>query len=249
MRKVVLIGCGNMGSAIAARLDDVELSIIETKSSIEKLKLKFPNASFYDAANDFDATDMVVILAVKPQKMDSVKIVGISETVLSIMAGVELARLKNSFKAKAYARAMPNLAAEYGLSATALVGDEKAHHNALSIFNKIGKTVWLHSEKELDAATALAGSGPAFLALIAEAIMDGGVRLGLSRSASKELTEALFGGFSKLIEHEHPALLKDRVMSPGGTTAAGYAHLEDNAVRSAYIGALKAAFDRAQELK
>ena len=238
-----------MGAAIAARLSGYNLSILESKANIERLLPKFTNAQFFDASNDFDVTEYVVILAVKPQKMDSVKIVGNADVLFSIMAGVSLETLKTKFMAKAYARAMPNLAAEYGLSATALVGDEKAHHNALAIFNNIGKTIWLHSEKELDAATALAGSGPAFLAIAAEAFIDGGVRLGLSQTASKELTETLFSGFGRLLQHEHPAMLKARVMSPAGTTAEGVAFLENASIRGAYIGALRAAFDRAQKLK
>ncbi len=249
MKKIVLIGCGNMGSAMATRLLNNDLTIVTTKRSLETLKSKFPSAKIADASEYCDVTGAVVILSVKPQKIDSVKISGHAKSIVSIMAGIPLEKLKSKFEAKAYIRAMPNLAAEFEKSATAYTGDIAAKDDAKEILEKIGRAVWLGSEKELDIATALAGSGPAFLALAAEAMMDGGVRLGLSREASTELTSALFDGFASLLANEHPALLKDRVMSPGGTTAAGYTHLEDSGVRSAYIGALKAAFDRAQELK
>lgn len=249
MKKIVLIGCGNMGSAMAVKLLDNDLTIVTTKRSMDDLKTRFPSAKICDASEYCDVTDAVVILSVKPQKIDSVKISGCAKSIVSIMAGIPLEKLKSKFESKAHIRAMPNLAAEFAKSATAFTGDVAAKEDAKEILEKIGCAVWLGSEKELDIATALAGSGPAFLALVAEAMMDGGVRLGLSRESSKELTQTLFEGFSTLIKNEHPALLKDRVMSPGGTTAAGYSHLEDCGVRSAYIGALKAAFDRAQELK
>ncbi len=85
----------------------------------------------------------------------------------------------------------------------------------------------MEAEKELDIATALSGSGPAYLALVAEALCDGAVREGLKREDAMTLMRGLFKGFGELIQTIHPALLKDNVMSPGGTTAAGYGALEN----------------------
>merc|ERR1711879_52194 len=90
-----------------------------------------------------------------------------------------------------------------------------------------------------------AGSGPAFLSLVAESLSDGAIKAGLERSISNELVQGLFEGYSQLLNTQHPALIKDSVMSPGGTTAAGMAKLEECAVRSAMIKAVEAAHDKA----
>jgi pyrroline-5-carboxylate reductase len=111
----------------------------------------------------------------------------------------------------------------------------------------IGDTMWLASEKELDIATAVAGSGPAYLALVAEAMMDGGVAGGLKRADSVALVNSLFRGFAPLISAQHPALIKDSVMSPAGTTAAGYKELEIGGVRASFIKAIASAFGVTQK--
>jgi pyrroline-5-carboxylate reductase len=144
---------------------------------------------------------------------------------------------------------MPNLAAEKRLSMTSLVGDISLHDEAIELFESIGMSIWLGSEKELDIATALAGSGPAYLALIAEALCDGAVREGLKRDDAMYLMRGLFKGFGELIQTIHPALLKDNVMSPGGTTAAGYGAMENSAVREGCMQAIRAAHERAEEMK
>lgn len=132
---------------------------------------------------------------------------------------------------------------------SALVGDSALQYEALALFEAIGMSVWLGSEKELDIATALSGSGPAYLALIAEALCDGAVREGLKREDALTLMRGLFKGFGELIQTIHPALLKDNVMSPGGTTAAGYGALEKSGVREGCMQAIQAAHARAKEMK
>ena len=97
-------------------------------------------------------------------------------------------------------------------------------------------------------ATAIAGSGPAFLALVAEGIADGGVKAGLARPHCNTLVQGLFESVASLLEHNHPAIIKDSVQSPGGTTAAGSAELEENGVRSSMIKAVGKAYEKASEL-
>ncbi|SFV56215.1 Pyrroline-5-carboxylate reductase [hydrothermal vent metagenome] len=143
---------------------------------------------------------------------------------------------------------MPNLAASVGASMTTLTGDENYKAEAQELLGAIGKTRWLSSEKEIDIATGLAGSGPAYLSLIAEALTDGAVKQGLKRDDAMAIMRGLFGGFGELIQDIHPALLKDGVMSPGGTTAAGYGALEDGNVRSSCMSAIEKAYKRATEL-
>ena len=94
----------------------------------------------------------------------------------------------------------------------------------------------------------MAGSGPAYLALIAEALCDGAVREGLKRDDAMVLMRGLFDGFGKLIQTTHPAILKDNVMSPGGTTAAGYGALEKGKVREGCMEAIRCAYERAKKL-
>ena len=144
---------------------------------------------------------------------------------------------------------MPNLGAAYLKSMTTVTGDEDIKNTALEIFNKIGSTLWLSSENEIDIATGVAGSGPAFLALVAESLADGAVNAGLKRDDSQKLVAGLFDGFASLIANDTPANIKDGVMSPGGTTAAGYAALEKANVRHGMIEAIKDAYEKAKELK
>jgi pyrroline-5-carboxylate reductase len=159
-----------------------------------------------------------------------------------------LLSVNNEYIKKSVVRSMPNLAASIGESMTTLTGDKEAKKSAISILNSIGKTLWVESEKEIDIATALAGSGPAYLALIAEALADGAVKQGLKREDAMYVMRGLFEGFGTLIQNVHPSLLKDGVMSPGGTTAAGYSALEDGNVRAACMDAIEAAYKKAKEL-
>jgi len=186
-----------------------------------------------------------VILAVKPHALADVakRVRGRAATLHSVLAGTPLAALREALSAERYIRAMPNIAAAHGASVTALTGDEAARERAEELFGAIGETLWLDSEAKLDAATAIAGSGPAFLALVAEALADGGVACGLSRDEAAALTAGLFRSYAALAD-EPPAKVKDRVMSPAGTTAAGYGALEERGVRGAFIEAVKRAFER-----
>ncbi|MCX6073977.1 MAG: pyrroline-5-carboxylate reductase [Campylobacterales bacterium] len=191
-----------------------------------------------------------LILCVKPANLTEVsqKIHGRAYALYSVLAGTSLESL-HLLEADGYVRTMPNLAAEVGLSMTSLTGDSTLREEAIALFSSIGMTVWLESEKELDIATALSGSGPAYLALIAEALCDGAVREGLKRPDAMSLMRGLFKGFGELIQTSHPAILKDGVMSPGGTTAAGYGALELAGVRYGCMEAIRCAHKKAKEMK
>lgn len=196
-----------------------------------------------------DITDKNIILCVKPANLAEVAplLRGKASALYSVLAGVSLEKLRK-IDACHYCRAMPNLAAEAGASMTSLVGDAEIESQALQLFSAIGSVLWLSSEKELDIATALAGSGPAYLAMAAEALCDGAVREGLKRDDAMRLMRGLFEGFGKLIQTNHPAILKDNVMSPGGTTAAGYGALEKGRVREGFMEAVRTAHERAKKL-
>ncbi len=202
------------------------------------------------ALEGFDISGKTVILCVKPANISLMHslLQGRASRLYSVLAGTSIATLQHHIKSDTYIRSMPNLAATVGKSMTTLTGDAASKEEAYTLFTSIGTALWVDSEKELDIATALAGSGPAYLALVAEALADGAVKQGLKRDDAMTLMRGLFEGFGTLIQHNHPALLKDSVMSPGGTTAAGYGALEKAAVRQGFITAIESAYTKAIQL-
>jgi pyrroline-5-carboxylate reductase len=247
-KTLTFIGNGNMATSMAKTLKET-YPIEVVGRDLEHLDA-FEAAVGTDVSkhllNDFDITGKTLLLCVKPANIAEVgaKLQGKAEALFSVLAGTNVETLKTHIAAHGTVRAMPNLAATVGKSMTTLTGDRHLETEAVALFGAIGSTLWLGSEKELDIATALAGSGPAYLALIAEALADGAVRQGLKRGDAMALMRGLFAGFGDLIQHEHPALLKDGVMSPGGTTAAGYAALEEAGVRYGCIDAIKKAYEK-----
>jgi len=252
MKTITFIGNGNMALSIAKGLKkDYKIEVVGRDiEKLETFEKKLDITLEKHLLEDFDITEKTLILCVKPANVEDVskQLIGEAKVLYSVLAGTTLEKLKNNFKTKAVVRSMPNLAASVGLSMTTLTGDIAFKDEAQKLFNAIGSTRWLSSEKEIDVATALAGSGPAYLALVTEALADGAVKQGLKRDDALAITKGLFEGFGKLIQNEHPALLKDGVMSPGGTTAAGYAALEEGNVRNACINAIEKAYKRATEL-
>ena len=252
MQTITFIGNGNMGLSIAQGLKD--------KYNIEVVGRDMKKLDAFEKAldvhvdkyllDDFDIGDKTILLCVKPYNVEEVgkKLSGKAKVLFSVLAGTTVEKLKKSIKSKAVVRAMPNLAASIGDSMTTLTGDHHYKKEATELLGAVGETLWLDSEKEIDIATALAGSGPAYLALIAEALVDGAVKQGLKREDAMTTMRGLFTGFSALIQDMHPSLLKDAVMSPGGTTAAGYSALEVGNVRASCIDAVEKAYKRATEL-
>lgn len=243
--KLLLIGAGNMGEAMLRGLKSYDITIVEKyPKRVDELKLKYPNLQIVNSIPKLD--EFLVILAVKPNSLDSLEVSGEAKGLISILAGVTLERLKSKIKAKSYVRAMPNMAALKQKSATSLCGDENLKDDAIEILNSIGKCFWLQSEDELDIAMGVAGCAPAWLALVAEALSDGAVNLGLKRDVSYEMIAALFKGVGVTLEDEHPAILKDKVTSPKGTTIAGIKSLEKGRVRNAFMEAIKTSYERSK---
>ena len=252
MKTITFIGNGNMALSIAKGLKN-SYKIEVVGRNLEKIN------GFEDSLGvtidkalmeNYDMTDKTVILCVKPANVEeiSTKMTGKAKVIYSVLAGTTVQKLKDNLQPEAVVRAMPNLAASVNKSMTTLTGDIAYQAQAQELLGTIGSTRWLSSEKEIDIATGLAGSGPAYLALIAEALTDGAVKQGLKREDSMAIMRGLFDGFGELIQDVHPALLKDAVMSPGGTTAAGYGALEDGNVRSSCIDAIAKAYKKATEL-
>lgn len=198
----------------------------------------------------------ILLLAVKPQSLNAAAI-GLANApapcIVSILAGVTLAQLEVMFPSKSIIRAMPNTPAQVGAGVTAIAVNAlatKEHIEAVrQIFGAVGKVVDV-AESLMNAVTGLSGSGPAYVALMVEAMADGGVAAGLPRAIAMELaTQTVLGTAQLLSETKlHPAQLKDQVTSPAGTTIAAIAQLEKSGLRSAMIEAVLAATRRAEEL-
>ncbi len=243
--KLLLIGAGNMGGAMLQGLHVKDITVVEAHASrAQELQTLYPNIKVVHEIPSLDG--YIVILAIKPQSFATLQTKGIAEGVISIMAGISLEKLRAGIMAKHYIRSMPNMAALVRKSATSLCGDVALKEEATEVLGSIGYCFWLESEKELDIATGLAGSAPAWIALVAEALSDGAVNLGMKRDISYAYVAALFEGVGEVLKSEHPALLKDKVMSPAGTTAAGYAKLEEGGVRDSFIKAMEASYERAK---
>jgi pyrroline-5-carboxylate reductase len=210
-----------------------------------------------DNVSVIDAAD-VIVLAVKPQSVSAV----IEETqghltpaklLVSIVAGVPLARLGSGFGTQRTIRVMPNTPCLIGAGASAFAVGPGASRDDAQLVERLLASVGVTAEVEerlLDAVTGLSGSGPAFVYTIIEALSDGGVRMGLPRALATKLAAQTVMGAAQMVlsTGEHPAVLKDRVASPGGTTIAGLQALENHALRAALIGAVEAATRRSLEL-
>lgn len=202
----------------------------------------------------------VLFLAIKPQVFEAVaaelveNVVSPEEQlVISIMAGVTLNKLEWAFPGQAVIRAMPNTPATVGAGITAIAAGNHVQighlEQAQRIFKAVGEVVEV-PETMLDAVTGLSGSGPGYVALVVEALTDGGVAAGLPRAIASQLALQTVLGTAQLLKDTgmHPAELKDRVTSPGGTTIAGIGELERAGFRSALIEAVKKAYRRSKEL-
>lgn len=202
----------------------------------------------------------IVLIAVKPQAFPaiandlSVPLAAHEPLLISIMAGVTLKTLEDAVPGWPVVRAMPNTPATVGAGVTAIAAGRGAQPSHLAqtaeIFGAVGTVVTV-PEALMDAVTGLSGSGPGYVAIVIEALADGGVAAGLPRTTALELAIQTVRGTAELLNQSpdlHPAMLKDRVTSPGGTTIAGIAELEAAGVRSAFIEAVRAACDRARAL-
>ncbi len=205
----------------------------------------------------------VLLLAVKPQVFEALaqdlasavkEIAGESPPlVISILAGVALDQLQAAFPQLPLIRAMPNTPATVGAGITAISSGSHTDDNhkkiAQQLFSAVGEVVEV-PETLMDAVTGLSGSGPAYVAMMVEALSDGGVAAGLPRAIATKLALQTLQGTVQLLQETgmHPAELKERVTSPGGTTIAGIAELERAGFRSALIEAVRAATKRSKEL-
>lgn len=265
-----MIGLGRMAQALLWPLIDAGLvpldsvrASVGTAASAERLAAGHPGLVVStDASAAWRAP--VLLLAVKPQLLDAVAATAPSAAattpaadpkplLISVLAGVTLARLQRLFPGHRVVRAVPNTPCLVRAGLTALAWgegiDPPTRAWVLQLFAQVGEVLEL-PEPQLDAFLALTSSGPAFVALVAEAMADGAVAAGLPRALAHHLAHrTLAGTAALLLEQElHPGQLKDMVTSPAGTTIAGIRQLESRGLRSALLEAVLAAAERSREL-
>ena len=257
--ELVVIGGGNMGAALLGGMlasgvvADADVAVVEPVAARRaQLVEMFPGVTVAEEVPPCAAA----VVAVKPPDVPPVVTAAAAagaRRVLSVAAGVTTATLRAAAgDGVAIVRTMPNTPALVGEGVSAIAGADGTTEADLAWAERILAGVGLVvrvSESQLDAVTGLTGSGPAYVFLVAEALVDAGVTAGLPRGAAEQMVTQLLVGSAKLLaERGDPAALRAMVTSPGGTTAAGIGVLEERAVRAALIGAVRAATERSREL-
>lgn len=259
---ITVLGCGVMGTAVTSailgsKFDEYPSKIIccnssEKLSSALKAKINDPIVEFsYGVEGNKDAVSkaQVIILGCKPYMYQEIysqvkeALTG-DQLVISLLAGTTIEELK--IFSPYVAKVMTNTPAQFGCGMATIAFSEQAEAKyedlVMKLINPVGKAIKI-PEKNMDAATALVGSAPAFCLLMMEALIDGGVRMGIPYETAKQCAAKVMEGTGKMVDQtgDHPAVLKSKVCTPGGTTIGGLLKLEDAGVRGAIARAIEEA--------
>ena len=263
-KKIAFIGPGVMAEAMIAGLLRKKLAkpenIIASGPREERgaeLNKKYKIETVTDNASAASQAD-IVVLSVKPQRLSEV-MKGLSKIrpealVLSIVAGASIQKISKTLKHQAVVRSMPNTPGQIGEGITVWTASAKTSKEqqemARSILGALGEEVFVEDESYLDMATALSGTGPAYIFLFTEALIDAGVHMGFPRRIAEQLVlQTIKGSVSYYHQAErHPATLRNQVTSPGGTSAEALYYLEKAGFRTAISRAVWAAYQRSLEL-
>jgi pyrroline-5-carboxylate reductase len=262
--RLALLGGGRMGEALLAGLLDAgwdadALSVAEVDGERRRaLESRFAGVRVVPSPAWAAAETDVLVVAVKPQDVAAalescVTVLPAGALVLSIAAGVTLATLESVVPEHPVVRAMPNTPALVRQGAAAIAPGTRADDSHLELAERVLGAVGIVvrvPEKLLDAVTGLSGSGPAYLFLVAETLIEAGVLVGLPRDTANELVRQTLLGSATLLRDsaDGPEALRAAVTSPGGTTAAGLQVLEEHGLRAALLAAVDAATERSREL-
>ncbi|HSG42910.1 MAG TPA: pyrroline-5-carboxylate reductase [Anaerolineales bacterium] len=263
-KKITFIGSGVMAEAMIAGLLRKELSKPENITASgpreergQKLQKKYGINTTTDNASAVKHAD-VVVLSIKPQRLSEVikglKGIRSDALVLSIIAGANMKKIGTGLKHKAVVRSMPNTPGQIGEGITVWTSSKEVTDEqqdiARAILGALGDEVFVNDESYLDMATALSGSGPAYIFLLTEALIDAGVHMGFPRRIAEQLVLQTIQGSVSYYHHaeRHPATLKNQVTSPGGTSAEALYYLEKAGFRTAISRAVWAAYQRSLEL-
>jgi pyrroline-5-carboxylate reductase len=263
-KKIAFIGPGVMAEAMIAGLLNKKLANAENivasgpreERSVE-LHKKYGVKTTTDNASAISLAD-VVVLSVKPQRLSEVmkglKGIQSDALILSIVAGASIKKISTGLKHKSVVRSMPNTPGQIGEGITVWTSSkevtEEQQRMARGILGALGEEVFVEDEGYLDMATALSGSGPAYVFLFTEALIDAGVHMGFPRRIAEQLVLKTIKGSASFYEHagRHPATLRNQVTSPGGTSAEALYYLEKAGFRTAISRAIWAAYQRSLEL-
>ncbi|MHC1740980.1 MAG: pyrroline-5-carboxylate reductase [Anaerolineaceae bacterium] len=263
--KIALIGPGVMGEAILSGL------LNSKTSSASAITISGPDAErtehlqkIYHVSAALDNSQAVknadfIVLSVKPQRFSQVAkslkgFIRQEAIVVSIIAGIKLESLQKALGTKNVVRAMPNTPARIARGITVWISaeevSEQQKESARDLFKALGEEVFVEDESYLDMATAVSGTGPAYVFLFMEAMIDAAVHLGFPRRIAEQLVSQTLLGSVEFYRrsHDHPAKLRNEVTSPGGTSAEALYYLEKAGFRTAISRAILAAYERSQEL-
>jgi len=263
-KNIAFIGSGAMAEAMIAGLIRQKLAKPEELSASdprqergEELKEKYGVVPFTDNSQAVHNAD-VVVLSIKPQRltqvMKTLKGIRPDALVLSIVAGAGIHKISAGLKHNAVVRSMPNTPAQIGQGITVWTASsavtEAQKEAARAILSALGEEVFVEEENYLDMATALSGTGPAYVFLFMEALIDAGVHMGFPHRLAEQLViQTLRGSVEYYCKAEHhPAALRNQVTSPGGTSAEALYYLEKAGFRTAISRAVWAAYQRSLEL-
>jgi pyrroline-5-carboxylate reductase len=264
--QVLIIGLGNMGSSLARGLLKVDtgnafdvIGVDGHQAVCDEMTTKCGIKTYQDIAKAPTHADVIVI-CVKPQDLAAVAgavqgKIQPQAVVVSILAGITIGDLHNCLKfSGAIVRGMPNICATISEAATVLCENEfvtdAQRETVTEIFSAVGEVSW-SKEAHLDAVTGLSGSGPAYVYMVIEALTDGGVKMGLPRPLALRLATQTVIGAGKLVQESglHPAILRDRVTTPGGTTIHAIHELEAHGLRAMLISAVVTATEKSADLR
>jgi pyrroline-5-carboxylate reductase len=271
--RLAFIGCGVMAEAIIAGLlrkklvgPDQIAGSHPRQARREELHVKYGIEMFEqnrEAAQDAVPVEpnggSLVVLAVKPQRLRHVLeelkgSLGKEQLVVSVIAGARIETIAEELLHPSVVRTMPNTPAQIGEGMTAWTASaavtEQQEHQVRAMLDALGKTVRVENERQIDMATALSSTGPTFIFMMMEALIDAGVHMGFSRHVAEELIHQMMLGsvlFAKE-SHKHPAELRNMVTSPGGTSAEAIYQMEKGSLRTVLSKAVWAAYQRAEAL-
>lgn len=266
-RKIVFVGPGAMAEAMIYGLIQCEvaksgslLAAGPRLERLEELRAAYGIQGYTDNAEAVRQAD-VVVLSIKPQRLDRV-LAGLNGSVkstslvLSIVAGASVEKISSGLKHNLVVRSMPNTPAQIGKGITVWTPSPAVTEEQLEMTRRIlgalGEQVCVEEESYLDMATALSGTGPAYVFLFMEAMVDAGVHLGFPRRIAEQLVVQTVRGsvdyYRYRADPKHLARLRNEVTSPGGTSAEALYYLEKAGFRTAISRAIWAAFERSQEL-
>ena len=276
--RLAFIGCGVMAEAMIAGLLRQQLVAAEQivgshprAARRDELYTKYATRMFEDnreavlAAHPPDDADgaaragSLVILAVKPQRLGKVLhelkgAIHADQLVVSIVAGARSDTIAGELGHPAVVRAMPNTPAQIGQGMTAWTAtaevSETQESQVSALFEALGKAMRVENERQIDMATALSATGPTYVFLVMEALVDAGVHLGFSRHVAQDLVQQMMLGsvMFAMESHKHPAELRNMVTSPGGTSAEAIYQMEKGGLRTVFSKAVWAAYQRAEAL-